>query len=962
MSTPGQDVDFASSSYPDPLDSLRESLSGRFEIGAEAGRGGMAVVYRGNDVKHHRPVALKILRPELASVVGAERFMREISIEARLNHPNILTLIDSGQSGDVLYYLTPWADGGTLRDRLNIELQLPLDAALTIVREVGDALSHAHRLGIVHRDVKPENILFRGGHALLADFGIAHAIADTGQGSLTETGLALGTPKYMSPEQATPGAKVDARADQYALACILYEMLSGDPPFTGRTTHIVLTRHLTEPPPSLAAVRPDLPSGVVSAVNRALQKSPAARFASVDEFLAALAAPQPRQRVSVSTRRAATVALVVVALAALLLTATRGSDVPLARNKVAVFPLAALGLPAADSTVGAGVAYLLEAALEQANPLQLIDVAGRLNDSQRRAPQTISDRAADRIATQVGAGFSLLGVVLGRPDSTTVILRLFSVAGDTLVRQSSVTGPSRTPIHHLGIDALKPLLSALIDPERVVDLAPLRDRRAQSIALWMQGERHYRLSQFDSASRLYERALADDSLLAQAAIKGGQSAYWLHDLPKARTLVRHALTLESRLPPKYARLARGLDAQFDGQPDSALRRLAEAQALDPQWAEPSAAMGEVYTHYLPSAGPLDSLARTAFEQGMQRDSGFTSPLFHLAEDAIRESRLPDADRLIARLRDARAEAVLVRQLLLMRACVGRPERMLWRVASKDDAFDVFNAAKSLSAGARHPVCAETGFRALLQSSHASDAERWAAFLGLHGHAVARRDDALATALIDSIVSSGRGAVRTAYVLDAIAGARTAAEADSLVAWAHTRYGVHYEKNTNPEALWVLLSWHRERGDTALVRIVADTLNARATASQDQRALMYANAARAQARLSAGDTSGAMDDLRKLPFPGGGGDLAWAFGDALPVERLLLARLLLARRQYRESFVVASAFDHPQPMTFLPFVGESLGIRYRAALALGNRRAADSLRRRLILLGRLDLINAADTGR
>ncbi|HZI27975.1 MAG TPA: serine/threonine-protein kinase [Gemmatimonadaceae bacterium] len=948
------------------LSELRQSLAGRFEIIGEAGRGGMAVVFRSQDVKHQRTVALKVLRPELATAVGAERFLREIRIEARLNHPNILTLIDSGQVGDTLYYLTPWAEGGTLSELLQRETQLPLDVALRIAREVGDALSHAHSLGIIHRDVKPQNILFRSGHALLADFGIAQAVADAGRDALTETGLAVGTPRYMSPEQATPGAKVDARADQYALGCILFEMLAGDPPFMGRSTHVVLTRHLTERPPSLAVVRPDLPVHVTAAINKALEKAPAGRFESIERFLAALDEPAMRDLAPARVKKkpswiVAGTATAALALASLLV--WNPDELPLSPNKVAVFPLAARGLPAADSAAGLGVAYLIEAALERADPLQLIDVAGRLTEAELADPQTISDRAAHRIARQVGAAFALRGVVLGHPDSTTVLLRLMSVAGDTLIRQSSASGASRaTPLHHLGLDALKPLLPSLIDPNRTVDLTPLRDRRAQAIALWMQGERQYRLSRFDAASGLYERALADDSLLALAAIKGAQAASWLHERTRALNLVLRALALEAHLTPRYAMLARGLESYLKGEPDTAIVRLRSALELDPEWAEPAAALGEVFTHLLPHEAPLDSLARAAFDQAIQRDSGFTSPLFHLAEDAIRYSRLKDADRLIERLQRAGADPALRRQLSLMRDCVAQPSRKPWTVTSPAQALGITRAAKSLSAGGLQSLCAEAAFRTLLQSSFASDGERWAAFLGLQGLAVARHDDNEASALVDSIVASGRGAARTLYVLNSIAGARMETDADSLAAWAQARYGANYERNSNPESLWVLLCWHRERGDLARVRSLADTLQARAAVSHDPRTLLFAQAGHAQAILAAGDTVGAIEALTALTIPGAIIDLSWGLASALPVERLLLAKLLLARGKYRESVNAASAFDHSEPIAFLPFVGESLGIRYRAALVLGNRREADSFRNRLQQLGRQDLIHAAEATR
>ena len=764
--TPGEGPVAPANGPGDPLAPVRAALAGRYEIGAPVGRGGMATVYRTLDVRHNRTVALKVLHPELAVALGAERFLREIQIEARLNHPHILALIDSGQTGHFLYYLAPWADGGTLRERLDREPQLSLEDSLKVVSQIGDGLAHAHRNGVIHRDVKPENILFSSGHALLADFGIAHAIADTGTDALTESGLAVGTPTYMSPEQAMPGGRVDERSDQYALACILFEMLAGEPPFTGRSTRTVLARHMTERPPSLTVVRPDLPAHVVATINRALEKTPAARFPSIDRFLAVLqqqATPSHVAAVPASRRRLAVAAALVGATAlAILLWPQR--PVLLSANKVAVFPLAISGMESAGSgvNIGMGVAYLIEAALERADPLQLVDAAGRLTAEQLADPLTIRDRDARDIASGLGTAYALRGVVQRHSDSNTVILRLFDVNGDSLIRQASASGSSAaTPLHHLGIDALKSLLPALIDPDRPIDFASLRDRRAQSIALWMQGERYYRLSQFDSASQFYERALADDSAFALAAVKGAQAASWIHDQSRAIQLVGRALALESGLPRKYALLARGLSAQFMGDADSAVSAVRAAQAVDPEWAEPAAALGEIYIHLFPSARPLDSLARAALSAAVARDSGFAPPMFHLAEDAIRDGRLGDADPLIERLRRAGAEPRLRRILHLMRECVAGSAAS-WRVSSPPDAMGMFEAAKSLSPGARQAACAEEGFRAILRSPYSAENERYGAFLGLQGLLVARGADAEARAMVDSIVAAGRGPVRTAF--------------------------------------------------------------------------------------------------------------------------------------------------------------------------------------------------------
>ena len=214
----------------DLFDRLHTALADRYRLERELGAGGMATVYLARDLKHDRPVALKVLRPELAAVLGAERFLREIRLTAQLQHPHILTLIDSGEADGFLYYVMPYVDGESLRQRLEREGQLPLDEALRIARAIATALDFAHGRGVIHRDIKPENILISRGHALVADFGIALAAAQAGAGRLTETGLSLGTPAYMSPEQASAEPRLDGRSDQYSLASVLYEMLAGEPP------------------------------------------------------------------------------------------------------------------------------------------------------------------------------------------------------------------------------------------------------------------------------------------------------------------------------------------------------------------------------------------------------------------------------------------------------------------------------------------------------------------------------------------------------------------------------------------------------------------------------------------------------------------------------------------------------------------------------------------------------------
>src|SRR5574342_366901 len=260
---------------------LTTALADRYRLERELGQGGMATVYLAHDVRHDRKVALKVLRPELSAILGAERFLAEIKTTANLQHPHILSLFDSGEADGLVYYVMPYVEGESLRDRLTREKQLPVEDAVRIAREVADALHYAHGHGIVHRDIKPENILLHGGHALVADFGIALAASRSEGGTrMTETGMSLGTPYYMAPEQAMGERDITAKSDVYALGCVLYEMLTGEPPFTGPTPQAIIARVMTEEPRSLTLQRKTIAPHVEAAVNRALEKLPADRFAS----------------------------------------------------------------------------------------------------------------------------------------------------------------------------------------------------------------------------------------------------------------------------------------------------------------------------------------------------------------------------------------------------------------------------------------------------------------------------------------------------------------------------------------------------------------------------------------------------------------------------------------------------------------------------------------------------------
>jgi serine/threonine-protein kinase len=275
----------------DQIARLNRALEGRYRVERELGEGGMATVYLAQDERHDRPVAIKVLKPELAAVIGAERFLSEIKTTANLQHPHVLALFDSGDADGFLFYVMPFVDGETLRDRIDREKQLPVEDAVSIASAVASALDYAHRNNVIHRDIKPANILIHDGQPVVADFGIALAVSNAGGGRLTETGLSLGTPHYMSPEQASADRDLTPQSDIFALACVTYEMLTGSPPFSGPTAQAVLMQILTEDPKAVTTLRRTVPLHVEAAIAKALEKLPADRFSSADAFARALGDP-----------------------------------------------------------------------------------------------------------------------------------------------------------------------------------------------------------------------------------------------------------------------------------------------------------------------------------------------------------------------------------------------------------------------------------------------------------------------------------------------------------------------------------------------------------------------------------------------------------------------------------------------------------------------------------------------
>ena len=276
------------------LDRLQEVLGDRYRVERELGRGGMAVVLLAQDIRHQRPVAIKVFRADVGDATGAERFKREIRLLARLQHPHILPLYDSGTTGGTSYFVTAFVEGESLRQRLRREPQLPIDEAVRLATETAGALDYAHQHDVVHRDIKPENILLQNGHAVVADFGIARVMRRTGAEWTTAAGMAVGSPAYMSPEQASGERQIDGRSDIYSLASVVFEMISGQAPFTGPTAQSIIAQRMTIPPRPIRSLRPEVPSGLEAAIAKALERAPADRFRTAAEFGAALSGTTPR--------------------------------------------------------------------------------------------------------------------------------------------------------------------------------------------------------------------------------------------------------------------------------------------------------------------------------------------------------------------------------------------------------------------------------------------------------------------------------------------------------------------------------------------------------------------------------------------------------------------------------------------------------------------------------------------
>jgi TolB-like protein/tRNA A-37 threonylcarbamoyl transferase component Bud32/Flp pilus assembly protein TadD len=567
---------------------LQAALARRYEIERELGRGGMATVYLARDLKHERRVAIKVLKPEFTATLGPQRFLRETKLTAQLNHPNILPLLDSGESDGILFYIMPYVQGESLRQRLDRERQLTLEAALQIVREVGDALSYAHARGVIHRDIKPENVLLASGHAVLADFGVARTIEGPAADQLTQAGSAVGTPAYMSPEQATGSHQLDGRADIYSLACVLYEMLAGEPPFSGRSAQATMARAAVDPPQPLRTLRPSVPATLEQAVLRALAKAPADRFETSAAFIAALDSalaanvrlPAGRRLPRVALATGIALALGCAGLAAGWLASRLRGTVP--ADSIAVLPFENLSSDETQEHFAEGISEDL---------LDLLTRVPELRVAARTSSFSFKGQKLDvrEIARRLHVANVLEGSVRSAGGEVRISARLvratdgYQVWSQTWDRRLDDIFAIQDSI---GSDVARQLRVRLLGTA-----ARVHKTDARAYALFLQARavaRQNTIQALAQSDSLLQHVLQVDSGYAPAWTEFARNfanEVSIGVLPseqglrQARDAAEHALVIDTAYAPAFARL--GWVATMQGDLGGAARELEQALALSP---------------------------------------------------------------------------------------------------------------------------------------------------------------------------------------------------------------------------------------------------------------------------------------------------------------------------------------------------------------------------------------------
>ncbi len=623
------------------FDQFKAALADRYAIETEIGAGGMATVYRAEDLKHSRKVAVKVLRPELAAAVGADRFLREIEVAAQLQHPHILTLIDSGEAAGFLFYVMPFVEDESLSDRMTREGQIGWSDAVQVAREVASALDYAHRQGLVHRDIKPANILLSQGHAVVVDFGIAKAISTSGAAGLTQAGMTLGTPWYMSPEQATGQSDLDGRTDIYALGCVLYEMLCGKPPFDGPTAQAIIAQTISAPVSKLENAPADTPRPLEEQIIKAMAKDPADRYQTAGEFANALRTGTGELAAwRLGGRRwvlpSVIAAAVVVILAALFTRlGTPTSSVVAGADVIAVLPFNVSG--ASVDYLGEGMVDLLSANLNGVGGIRTVDSRRVISTWTKRGGESgFGLDGALAVAREVDAGSVLIGSVVEVGNSVRFNAELYSVNGNEIAR-AQLDGPADDVLTLIDSLSLRLLRAAWRSNEPLpsISVSGITSGSMDAIRAYLRGASFYREGQWDSAVVAFEEAVRHDSTFALAHYHLASSNGWIGGLgsPAQRPAIEAAVRFADRLPERDRAVVMAYD-HFQRNEIAAIDTLRAYVSRYPSDALGWHLLGDVQYHARPVLGLSREEYLEPFDRAIELDSSFSPAALHPAEIAL----------------------------------------------------------------------------------------------------------------------------------------------------------------------------------------------------------------------------------------------------------------------------------------------------------------------------------------
>jgi len=968
-------------------DRLSSALSDRYRLEREIGSGGMATVFLARDLKHNREVAVKVLNPDLARSLGAKRFLREIETAANLTHPHILPLHDSGEADGFLFYVMPFVENGSLRKKLEREGQLAVAEAIRITQEIADALAYAHEKGIIHRDVKPANILLGAGHALLADFGVAQALAAVEKPRLTQTGVSVGSPAYMSPEQGSGGHQIDGRTDVYALGCVLFEMLTGEPPFSGLTARAVLRKHQLDPVPSLRTVRDRAPEILEAAIQKALAKVPADRFRDAREFSEALGrssepgVPRTRAKRTILVGSLCAVGLIGVTLLGIWWprgapTSEETSDTRnLPDTTFLLFPFWDEEEASAQGR-GRRVTGVLAHVLNESVLIPVEEIEDFTESLEPNELARLPLQEAARLAGVLDAVGVLTGSVTGTGGSLTVTLRFGVFAGDSMAADHTARAIGE------GESAEVLVLNALCDlftgstspgmlsscPEEVeIVREELRGHSAATIGHWAEGGRLLRRKDYWGASNEYRRALEADSTFSLAAFGSGVATWLFGEIQNlgrplhsdSRTAVLDGLNntiswiqvdslltstfpFEEELPPRPSALVRGFQSYLTGDPHTAISVLQEPEPRV-ETAESWTLLGHTFRDLVldASLGNMEA----AYREALSLDPTFLPAMRSLAwvklfqgqpEEALGLSEawadLVDIGDYPQSHRFVTADPDLVE--LAASCLISGPDGLEWDAAGSDEVVLLSLAKLFLGGMTPEPACAEEVSRrvSLFPEERPVGPSKGTIAFGIAALSTLLGDSAGITGARRLAGDLASNMSQAHKLLLSMSDARVAPlfGADELP----TRMADDLDGLDAP-ALWALGLWAARRNDENLLRACAELLSHRFSLRGDRLEGLLSGALAAHLALEENDTTGAIGAFERLRVTGGKQELTWHPWESLGPEWLQLARLHFQLGEYDKAIAVAGRLDHPRPIPYLLFLRESLELRMQAAEASGS---------------------------